>query len=437
MPISLPVPPAHIHLVGIGGVGLSAIARILLQKGYRVSGSDRTLGALAEALARDGAAVYAGHNAANLAPDVDAVIVTSAVRDENPEIAAAQARGIPVYKRSDIMASLMEGKCVIAVAGSHGKTTTTAMITHILVETGKHPSYIIGGILKTTGTNAAWDEQGDVFVVEADEYDTMFLGLRPDIAVVTNVEWDHPDFFKTADDFLHAFEQFVDLLPDDGVLVADPSSTGIQALIAHEDRRGRMGFADGDLRDIPLHLRVPGAHNLQNARLAIRAAEHAGVTREDAIHAVESFDGTGRRFEVKGEVDGVVVVDDYGHNPTKIRATIEAARGRYPDYALWVVWQPHTYSRTQTFMEQYLTAFEQADHVLVTDIYAAREQPIPGVTSAAFVERLAHADARHSPTLDDAVQALLRDVTAPAVILILSAGDATQIADMYLEARKG
>jgi UDP-N-acetylmuramate--alanine ligase len=442
---------------------LSAIARVLLRKGYRVSGSDRALNALAEALARDGATIYARHDAANLAPDVDAVIVTSAVKDENPEITAALARGIPVYKRADIMASLMQGKKVIAVAGSHGKTTTTAMIVHILVETGKHPSYIVGSILKTTGTNAAWDEQGDVFVVEADEYDYMFLGLRPDVAVVTNVEWDHPDFFKTPEEFHHAFEQFVDLLPTSGYLVicADDEGSNLLARQRADElpyltygianpasvwRAENMQLSSngysfdisgfGDYL-VTVHLAVPGQHNLLNAMAAIGATDALEtVSLEDSAKALESFTGTARRFELKGEVDGIAVIDDYAHNPTKIRATIEAARGRYPDRQLWAVWQPHTYSRTQTFMEQYLKAFEGAHHVLVTDIYAAREQPIPGVTSAAFVERMTHKDVRHTPTLDDAVATLLRDVKSPAVILIMSAGDATRIADIYLKEKR-
>src|SRR5690606_24572151 len=409
---SLPPPPSHIHLVGIGGTGLSAIARVLLQKGYRVSGSDRALNALAEALERDGATIYAGHDAANLAPDVDAVIVTSAVKDENPEIAVALARGIPVYKRADIMASLMEGKQVIAVAGSHGKTTTTAMIAHILVETGKHPSYIVGSILKTTGTNAAWDEQGDVFVIEADEYDYMFLGLRPNIAVGTNVEWDPPDFFNAPEVFHHAFEQFVDLLPEDGLLIACGDDKGAYSLFNRRNGEGLLISSYGienplapyravDIRSslggynysfipvmgdpIPVQLSVHGRHNILNSIAAILAALHVKIPVLEAASAIESFTGTARRFELKGEVDGIAVIDDYAHNPTKIRATIEAARGRYPDRQIWAVWQPHTYSRTQTFMEQYLKVFDQADHVLVTNIYAAREQPIPGVTSAAFV----------------------------------------------------
>ena len=210
-------PGQHIHLVGIGGAGLSAIARILLGQGYTVSGSDRTPNTLTDALARDGATIYAGHDAANIA-GADALIISSAVKPDQVEVAAAQANGIAVYKRADIMADLMRGKRVIAVAGTAGKTTTTAMITHILLETGKDPSYIIGGVLSTTGTNAGVGK-GDAFVVEADEYDNMFLGLRPNIAVVTNVEWDHPDFFKTPEDMQRSFEQFVSLLPDDGTLL--------------------------------------------------------------------------------------------------------------------------------------------------------------------------------------------------------------------------
>ena len=471
----LPPPPSHIHLVGIGGTGLSAIARVLLQKGYRVSGSDRALNTLAEALARDGATLYAGHDAANLGNDVDAVIITSAVKDENPEIAAARARGIPVYKRADIMASLMQGKKVIAVAGSHGKTTTTAMIVHILVETGKHPSYIVGSTLKTTGTNAAWDEMGDVFVVEADEYDYMFLGLRPDIAVVTNVEWDHPDFFKTPEAFHDAFEQFVDLLPEDGWFIGcadDEGASDLNYFLAERTPNYLLRFTYGienpdasfvavnlrssdagyrfDLElmdrgdfyenifnlETTIQLAVPGKHNVLNALAAILAAYRGADQLTEIAKALESFTGTARRFELKGEINGIAVIDDYAHNPTKIRATIEAARGRYPDREIWAVWQPHTYSRTQTFMHQYLKAFDQADHVLVTDIYAAREQPIPGVTSAAFVSQLPHPDARHTPTLEDTVATLLHDVKSPAVILIMSAGDATRIADMYLESKR-
>src|SRR5664279_5012593 len=232
------IPGQHIHLVGIGGAGLSAIARILIGQGYTVSGSERTPNALTDALARDGATIYAGHAAANVT-GADALIVSSAIQPDQVEIAAAQAAGVPVYKRADIMADLMTGKRVIAIAGTAGKTTTTAMITHILLETGKDPSYIIGGMLSTTGENAGVGT-GDAFVVEADEYDNMFLGLRPNIAVVTNVEWDHPDFFKTPEDTQHTFEQFVNLLPDDGTLIVGTDDTGGRKLWLHALREKRV-----------------------------------------------------------------------------------------------------------------------------------------------------------------------------------------------------
>ena len=354
-------PGQHIHLVGIGGAGLSAIARILLGQGYRVSGSDRTLNTLTDALAGIGATVYAGHDAANAA-GADALIISSAVKPDHVEVLAAQANGIPVYKRSDIMADLMRGKQVVAVAGTAGKTTTTAMITHILLETGQQPSYIIGGVLSTTGQNAGVGA-GDAFVIEADEYDNMFLGLRPNIAVVTNVEWDHPDFFRTPEDTQRTFERFVDLLPDDGTLIVCADDPGGRKLWLFALRQKRFwtlpyGTESGDV-PVALHpdgafdfwisgqpwsarLQVPGTHNVRNALAALLAAGRVGVSTEAAVAALATFRGTARRFELRGEVDGIAVIDDYAHHPTKIRATLQAAPRRYPDREIWAVWQPHT-----------------------------------------------------------------------------------------------
>ncbi len=418
-------PGQHIHLVGIGGAGLSAIARILIGQGYVVSGSDRVPNPLTESLARVGAVIYAGHDAANLA-GADALIVSSAVKPDQVEIAAAQAAGIPVYKRSDIMADLMVGKTVIAVAGTAGKTTTTAMITHILIETGRDPSYIIGGVLSTSGQNAGVGA-GDAFVVEADEYDHMFLGLRPNIAVVTNVQWDHPDFFKTPDAMQRSFERFVDLLPDDGTLIVCAEDDGARELARTRFRWITYG-ADSRIR-----LQVPGAHNLLNASGAVMAAGCAGVAAQEAIEALASFKGTARRFELKGEVDGIAVIDDYAHHPAKIRATLQAARERYPDRQIWAVWQPHTYSRTQAFRGDFLTAFRDADHVLITEIYAAREQPIPGVHAADLAAQMAHPDARFTATFEDAVASLLEGVKPPAAVIVMSAGDATAISRELLK----
>lgn len=457
-------PGQHIHLVGIGGAGLSAIARVLLGQGYRVSGSDRTLNALTESLARDGARIDPTHDAANVT-GADALIVSSAVQPDQVEIAAAQAAGIPVYKRYDIMADLMAGKQVIAVAGTAGKTTTSAMIAHILLETGKAPSYIIGGVLSSTGQNADVGSS-EAFVIEADEYDNMFLGLRPNVAVVTNVEWDHPDFFPTPADTQRSFEQFVALLPDDGWLVACADDPGAYTLADARMKRGLQAFPYGesanavlravDVRtdaettafgirmadsqspdSLQVRLALPGRHNLLNAMAALIASYFAGVDLNEAVAALSSFKGTGRRFELKGEVNGVAVIDDYAHHPTKIRATLQGARSRYPQHQIWAVWQPHTYSRTQALEVDYLAAFSDADHVLITDIYAAREQPIPGVSAAAIAEHMDHADARFTPTFADAVAILDMEVQAPAVVIVMSAGDAPKIAAEFLKLRQG
>jgi len=456
----LPSTPSHIHLIGIGGVGMSAIARVLLDQGYHISGSDRALNSYTDALERDGAIIYAGHEAAHIADNPpDCVLISSAIKG-NPEVEAAEKLGIPVYKRSDIIADLMRGQTVIAVAGSHGKTTTTAMIAHILIETGVNPGYIIGGTLKTTGTNASAGG-GKVFVVEADEYDYMFLGLRPNIAVVTNIEWDHPDFFKTADDFLDAFLQFVSLVPENGQAIFcadDPGALNIRYRFREElhvlgygarDSGGWLVKAitpqpDGTSFKIvangyqslicDVHLRVPGQVNVLNAVAAVRASQQVGIKPSAAAAALATFTGVSRRFDLIGEINSVAVIDDYAHNPTKIRAVLEAARSRYPDRQIWAIWQPHTYSRTQTFLPQYADAFSDADHVLVTEIYAAREQGVnfPGITGETTAAAIRHPDARFTPSFDSAVQTLLSEVAAPAAIVLMSAGDGNRIGYEYL-----
>ncbi|MBI1281807.1 MAG: UDP-N-acetylmuramate--L-alanine ligase [Anaerolineaceae bacterium] len=454
----------HIFLVGIGGSGLSAIARVLLGQGYKVSGSDRSLNSLTDALERDGATIYKGHDAAQI-KGADALIITSAVKDDHVEVAAAKDAGIPVYKRQDIMADLMEGKTVIAVAGTKGKTTTTSMIVHILRECGQDPSYIVGGIMGNTGTNAGVGK-GDAFVVEADEYDNMFLGLKPDIAVITNIEWDHPDFFKTPEDMVESFRRFVGLLDDyrgllitcadnelawdlaqelmkDGKLASGYGVDDIGSLRAKNITVDTEGFTKFQVwtreSDLPLskpffaRINLPGLHNIQNALAAIMVVAHA-IPAPKWAKALETFKPTARRFDLRADVKGIAIVDDYAHNPMSIKAVIEAAKQRYPERAVWAVWQPHTYSRTQALFNQFVTAFDEADHVLVTDIYAAREAPIEGVTSAAVVAAMRHKDARHTATFADTVKVLRNEVQAPAVIIIMSAGDAPEIGVAYLKA---
>ncbi len=443
----------HIHIVGIGGVGLSAIARILLAQGYTVSGSDRSESAYTTALAQEGVTIQIGHAAENIT-GADALLVTAAVNETHVEVAAARAAGIPVYQRSDIIASLMMGKTVIAVAGTHGKTTTTGMITHILLTTGRDPSYIIGGILSTTGQNGAAGK-GDAFVIEADEYANMFHGLRPKIAILTNVEWDHPDFFPTEGDMLRSFSHFVGLVSGTLVACADDAGAlrlgetisdvatayyGIESpaaqLKASDIQRSETGYRfsvqEGQTPLGTVQLAIPGRHNVLNALAALRAVMLYGVAFEDAARALESFSGTGRRFDVRGEIDSVYVIDDYAHHPTAIRATLEAARGRFPGHQIWAVWQPHTYSRTKALWNAYAIAFGEADHVVVTPIYAAREQPVAGVDSAWLVRDMPHLDARYVASLDAATELLLAEVVAPAVIVIMSAGDAPKVGEQYL-----
>lgn len=471
-------PGQHIHLVGIGGSGLSAIARILLGQGYRVSGSDRQSNAQTTALAADGAVIYDGHAAENV-QGADALIVTSAVKDDHVEVAAALAAGIPVYKRQHIMADLMVGKKVIAVAGTKGKTTTTSLIVHLLRECGKDPSYIVGGVTGNTGTNAAVGI-GDWFVVEADEYDNMFWGLKPNIAIITNLEWDHPDFFKTQQDMVDSFRHFVNLLPDDGLLIAcaddrfavqladerlskelKTRTYGINQPGPYDlyllERRRRTYFwsywADyiqpvGDQTRFefnvpgdtayPIVMPLPGTHNILNAQAALIACEASENVQTGLLaEGLRTFKPTARRFEVRADVNGIAVVDDYAHNPMSIRAVLQAARQRYPDRTIWAVWQPHTYSRTQALFNEFAQAFTDADHVLITDIYPAREQPIAGVDTPALVAAMNHADVRHTAAFEDAVNVLVKQVKSPAVVLIMSAGDAPVIGVDFLKAIQG
>lgn len=445
-------PGQHIHITGIGGFGMSAIARVLLLRGFTVSGSDRGENALTAALMRDGATVYQGHDAAYI-DGADMLLATSAVPDTHVELAAAQTAGIPVYRRDEIMAALLDGSRVFAVAGTHGKTTTTSMLVHILRETGRDPSYIVGGVMGNTGTNAGVGDS-DLFVIEADEYGHMFLGLRPDVAVLTSVEWDHPDFFPSPVMLDDVFRRFLALLPDEsGVLVYCADDSGAARLAAECDPVTRLSYGtdvDADLHaarihtegavtrvalgdGVTLNLPLAGRHNVQNALGAMLAARQAGVALNDAAAALATFKTTGRRFDVRGIRDGVTVVDDYAHHPTAIKTTLEAARARYPGAAIWAVWQPHTFSRTQALLDDYATAFDAADHVRVTDIYAAREQPEPGgIDGAKAARAIRHTDSRHAGDVDATLKALLAEVCAPAVIMILSAGDAPRIADGYL-----
>jgi UDP-N-acetylmuramate--alanine ligase len=455
-----------VHFIGIGGTGLSAIARVLLESGYQVTGSDRILSPLAKSLKEEGVRVVIGHRAENI-EGAQVVVRSSAVPDDNVEIKAAQEQGIPVLKRSEFLSSLIDERLGIAVAGAHGKTTTTAMIAWMLTSLGQDPSYIVGGVVNNLGTNAHAGK-GQAFVIEADEYDHMFLGLRPKIAVITNIEHDHPDCYPTPDDFFKAFDNFATQVGTDGTLLVCANDGGAvrlgqiarargQNVLSYAIRYSNNGSAKQPIDYIaesltpnmvggmsfetvcslaeekfelhsPTNLRIPGRHNVQNALAALAVAHQMHLPVEQASKALSEYRGTGRRFEVCGEVDGITLIDDYAHHPTEIRATLSAARMRYPISKLWVVWQPHTYSRTRLLFQDFVGAFEQADHVLVTDIYAAREQkPEDGFSSQQIVDAMTYPDAHYIPDFTQASKFLVNNLISGDVLIVLSAGDADQI----------
>ncbi len=457
----------HVHFIGIGGSGLSAIARLLKESGYEVTGSDRAFSPFAASLQNEGISVFVGHHPRNVG-GADLVIRSSAIGDSNPEVEAAKRAGIPVYKRSDFLGQLMAEKTGIAVAGTHGKTTTTAMIAWALYAMKRDPSFIVGGTLNNLKVNAHAGK-GDLFVIEADEYDRMFLGLKPRIEVVTNLEHDHPDIYPKFEDMYEAFQSFVDLLPPDGTLIVCAEDEGAVTLLTHARRKGlnivsysvqgemtinspqwmqartaksndrggydfsvmtNMGAAAASV--INVSLQVPGEHNVRNALAALSVAATLGIPLQEFADALGEFTGTGRRFEVRGERNGVVVIDDYAHHPTEIRATLAGAKMRYPDRRIWAVWQPHTYSRTQTLFYEFSRAFTDASQVLVTEVYASREAK-QDFSSAEVVSAMPHPSVRYTGSLSNTKKHLLEHLRPGDVVIILSAGDADQISSDILK----
>ena len=450
-------PDVHMHLVGIGGAGLSAIAKVLLQRGYRVSGSDLDPGRITEPLAALGAAIYAGHAAGQVA-GADILLASSAVPADNPEVIEARQQSIPVVRRPEFLGWLTAERSTIAVAGTHGKTTTTAMIALLMTRAGQDPSYIIGGVLPELGGNAHAGS-GPHFVIEADEYDRTFLGLRPHIAVITTVEWDHVDCYPTLEDYRTAFHEFAALVPENGLLVvcaddavakklgdargrrSEPvTSYGLgekgdwQATAVRANSLGGSSFTVWQMgqRKGTVSLRIPGRHNVANALAALVVVDHLGIPFNTATDALESFTGAERRFEQKGEKDGIVIVDDYAHHPTEIRATLAAARQRHPKRAIWAVFQPHTFSRTRALLDRFADSFADADHVIVTDIYPSRERDTLGVTAVQIVERMVHPDVRCIGGLRETADFLLQHLQPGDMLITLGAGDGYRIGEWVL-----
>lgn len=448
----------HVHFIGIGGTGLSAIAKVLLEKGYTVSGSDRTASSLFDAVTAAGARTYLGHAAAQM-NGTDLVIRSSAIPDDNPEVVAALSAGIPVLKRSDFLAELTQGKDTLAIAGSHGKTTTTAMLIWILDQLRTDPSFIAGGVVSQLGTNARAGS-GPYFAIEADEYDRMFLGLDPKIAVVTNIEHDHPDCFPTEADYQAAFKAFLGKVRPDGlalVCLDDPAAKALAAEIAPEikilgygtaaeaayqatDITVEKGFPVFSLRKGEetlgtVKLAIPGEHNVRNATAALAVVHQLGLDLAAAINAIGVFTGAGRRFEILGAAGGVTIIDDYGHHPTELAATLQAARSRYPDSRIWAVWQPHTYTRTQTLEADFIRALGHADRAVILKIYAAREAD-PGYSAARIAAALPEGKAAYLETFEAAAAFLLGALASGDVMIVFSAGDATNVSQAVLNGLK-
>ena len=447
----------NVHLIGIGGTGLSAIARVLLENGVTVSGSDRQDSAMLQQLAHLGARIFIGHQAENIGL-VDLVVRSSAIPDSNPEVVASMEKGIPVLKRSDFLNQLMQDKKCIAIAGTHGKTTTTAMIAWMLHELKLDPSYIIGSDSKDLGCNAHAGSS-TYFVIEADEYDRMFHGLTPYLAVLTNLEHDHPDCYPTMEDYEQAFLTFIDNIVPLGKLILNWDDAGNRQLaknLAPQTKlityglpasnatksagnmklqaNGCYGFSytTENNNEVLCALQVPGKHNVKNAMSALIVAEQLGLSVEAAAESLSRFTGTGRRMEIVGVAQGVTIIDDYAHHPTEIRATLSALRDLYPQQRIWTVWQPHTYSRTMTLFNDYTKAFIDTDFLIITSVYAAREIN-PGFDIQTLADQIEGAETRHFEHFDAITEYLIKELQPKDVLVILSAGDAVLISQSIFE----
>jgi UDP-N-acetylmuramate--alanine ligase len=452
----LPASPARIHIVGIGGIGLSGLAQMLHTLGYQITGSDATPNDRTAALAGLGIPVSIGHTDLDHAANADIVVSTRAVLLANTaEIQAAIDAGRPVLKRGEVLAMLANARREIAVAGSHGKSTTCGMLVAALTTLGADPSYAVGAVVDATGTNAAVGS-GEVMVVEADEFDLAFLWLSPEISIVTNVEFDHPDIFPDQRAYDDAFAQFAAKLRPGGTLIVSADDPGCARLVVNASRNvqgqvvtyGEWEGADWRLHDdngwhirtpdgtdVRLALAVPGRHNALNATACVAALATLGHDPDAVAKALSRFTGVGRRFELKGEVDGIIVVDDYAHHPTEIQATLRAARERYPDHRLWAVFQPHTYSRTKALLGDFATAFDDADEVVILEIYPARETDTLGISSANLRELIPGGSHAADHPLD-AVALLDQQTTAGDVVITLGAGDLNTIGPAFLQRRR-
>lgn len=453
--------PVHAHFIGIGGISMSGLAQVLLKEGFAVSGSDSKESPLTEELRAKGADVVIGQKAENIHPAIAFVVYTAAIHPDNPEFAAAKESGIPMLTRAELLGQIMDNyENSIAVSGTHGKTTTTSMLSCIFLEAKKDPTISVGGILKEIGGNIRVGSSGN-FITEACEYTNSFLSLYPKIGLILNIDADHLDFFKDLDDIRHSFHIFATNIPEDGTLVINGKIPDLPSF-TKDLKCGVVTFGSDDADYVPVDfswdefgdatfrilkhgedlgtftLRIPGEHNIYNATAAVAAADLCGIPMDVCRKGLAAFGGADRRFQKKGVVNGVTIIDDYAHHPTEIRATLTAAQ-HYPHREIWVVFQPHTYTRTMALMDQFASALCLADHVILAEIYAAREKNTYGISSDNVREKVAALgkDAYYFPTFSE-IEAFAKAAVKPGDLFItMGAGDVVKIGDTLLaEAEK-
>ncbi len=447
----------HIHFVGIGGIGMSGIAELLLNLGYKVSGSDIQSSDITKNLKTLGGIIYEGHSDKHIS-GADVVVISSAVGASNPEVRAAEQASIPVIPRAEMLAELMRLKYSVAIAGAHGKTSTTSIVASVLAKGGLDPTVVIGGKLKSIGTNAVLG-QGDYIVAEADESDGSFLKFSPTIAVVTNIDREHLDFYADLDEIKNVFLEFLDRIPFYGLAVLCLDNEAIQDIIPRIKKRyttyGMNSQADYQIRDVEfkdqkskfsvyydgkqlgeIQLNLPGIHNVYNATASIAVAMELDIAFDHIKEALETVDGVQRRLEMKGEKNGVTVIDDYGHHPTEIKTTLQALEENWPDRRKVVVFQPHRYTRTQALFDDFTRAFYQSDLLVVLPIYSAGEKIIEGVTSQSLCEGIkahGHKEVLCVEDFKQAVTHLKKILTSGDILLTLGAGDVWKVGAEFLK----
>lgn len=449
--------PEHIHFIGIGGISMSGLAEVLLEEGFTVSGSDAHKSELTEQLEAKGVKVFYGQQASNIEDGIHVVVYTAAIHPDNPEYKAAEERELPMLSRAELLGQMMKNyRYAVGIAGTHGKTTTTSMVAEILMAAEKDPTISVGGILNSIGGNIRVGKS-ELFVTEACEYTNSFLSFFPNMEIILNIEEDHLDFFKDIDDIRHSFRVFAQKLPKDGVLVINSDinnyeeiTEGLACRVVTVGHNPGSDYSAGhitydeyarDTFDLMIHgekadtitLGVPGEHNVYNALAAIALCRELGVDMEHIKEGLKRFIGTNRRFEKKGEICGVTVIDDYAHHPREIAATLATAKN-YPHKKLWCVFQPHTYSRTKAFLDEFARSLAEADEVILADIYAARETDNLGISSRDIADRIEAlgTKAHYFSTFDEIEKFILEKCVQGDLLITMGAGDIVKVGENLL-----